>query len=221
MKPALIVCALAVGLIIDRHFGVWGQVFASLGVWALFLALLESAQPRERTALIACLVYATAGELFLSLVWGLYQYRLENIPPFVPPGHALLFTLGAGIAARMKDSVVWIVPVIALPYLLYAAVQGFDTMGVVLFAIFVLCLFAREARKLYATMFALSLLLELYGTWVGNWVWRAQVPWLGLTSTNPPAAAGAFYCVLDLLIVATVASLHRAIPAAEPDRAPA
>jgi hypothetical protein len=31
------------------------------------------------------------------------------------------------------------------------------------------------------------------------------VPWLGLTTINPPLAAGAFYCVLDLLVVTTVA----------------
>jgi len=64
------------------------------------------------------------------------------------------------------------------------------------------------ARKLYATMFVLSLAMELYGTWIGNWRWSAQVPWLGLTADNPPIAAGAFYCVLDLLIVATAASIQ-------------
>ena len=28
-----------------------------------------------------------------------------------------------------------------------------------------------------------------------------HVPWLGLTQDNPPLASGAFYCVLDLLVV--------------------
>ena len=50
-------------------------------------------------------------------------------------------------------------------------------------------------------MFVLSLAMELYGTWIGNWTWSASVPWLGLTADNPPLAAGAFYCVLDLLVV--------------------
>jgi len=43
---------------------------------------------------------------------------------------------------------------------------------------------------------------------LGNWGWGANVPWLGLTTINPPLAAGAFYCVLDLLVVATVARAH-------------
>ena len=57
-------------------------------------------------------------------------------------------------------------------------------------------------------MFVLSLAMELYGTWVGNWVWSAQVPWLGLTADNPPLAAGAFYCVLDLLVVSVTKGIR-------------
>ena len=34
---------------------------------------------------------ATCVELFLSMVWGLYQYRWGNVPLFVPPGHGLLY----------------------------------------------------------------------------------------------------------------------------------
>jgi hypothetical protein len=57
-------------------------------------------------------------------------------------------------------------------------------------------------------MFVLALAMEIYGTLLGNWTWNADVPWLGLTALNPPLAAGAFYCVLDLLIVTTVARLR-------------
>ena len=56
-------------------------------------------------------------------------------------------------------------------------------------------------------MFVLALAMEIYGTWLGNWTWARDVPWLGLTAVNPPLAAGAFYCVLDLLVVATVARI--------------
>ena len=53
--------------------------------------------------LMACLVIATAGEIVLSLGWGLYTYRLDNIPLFVPPGHVLLLLLGLSLARRMSD----------------------------------------------------------------------------------------------------------------------
>ena len=44
--------------------------------------------------MLACLLIATAGELFLALAWGLYSYREAGLPLFVPPGHVLLYMLG-------------------------------------------------------------------------------------------------------------------------------
>ena len=80
-----------------------------------------------------------------------------------------------------------------------------DSFGALLFALFLVCLRFGRARKLYAVMFVLALAMELYGTWLGNWTWLRAVPWLGLSTLNPPLAAGVFYCLLDLLVVATVA----------------
>ena len=71
---------------------------------------------------------------------------------------------------------------------------------------FLICLRFSAARKLYAVMFLLALSLELAGTGLGNWTWQTDVPVLGLTTINPPAGAGAFYCLLDLLIVFTVST---------------
>ena len=56
-------------------------------------------------------------------------------------------------------------------------------------------------RRLYASTFVLALALELYGTWLGNWSWAREVPGMPLVTTNPPGAAGAFYCALDALVL--------------------
>jgi hypothetical protein len=156
---------------------------------------------------------ATVGEVILSLVWGLYEYRLRNIPLFVPPGHVLLFFLGMQIAARLPPRSEWWVALLALPVVMLFAWDGRDTLGPVLYGFFILCMLASPSRRLYATMFVLSLVLELYGTWIGNWVWAPEVPGLGLTQLNPPVAAGAFYCVLDYLVVAATARLIQEPPA--------
>jgi hypothetical protein len=55
--------------------------------------------------------------------------------------------------------------------------------------------------------------MEVYGTWLGNWTWALEAPWLGFTTLNPPLAAGAFYCMLDMLVVATVAARRPAAAA--------
>jgi hypothetical protein len=197
----LIVATIAGGLLVDQHWVRHGQWAVNAVAWAVLATLLWRSSDTQRRAMLACLLFATAGEVFLSLVWGLYDYRLGNIPLFVPPGHVLLFFLGTQIAARIPDRGVWAVALAALPLVAIFAWSGRDTLGPLLFVLFLACLWLSGSRKLYATMFVLSLAMELYGTWIGNWTWSASVPWLGLTADNPPLAAGAFYCVLDLLVV--------------------
>jgi hypothetical protein len=65
-------------------------------------------------------------------------------------------------------------------------------------------------------MFTLALAMELYGTALGNWTWRPVVPGLGIGAANPPFAAGAFYALLDLLVLAAVSALARSV--ADPGR---
>ncbi len=206
---ALIVATIALGLAVDQLWSGPGQLLATAAAWAVFAALWTRSPPGERPALLACLLFATAGEVFLSLVWGLYEYRLGNIPLFVPPGHVLLFVLGTQVAARLTERSAWAVAALAVPLVAALAWTGRDTLGPLLLALFLACMALSPSRRLYATMFVLSLAMELYGTWLGNWRWSSTVPGLGLASQNPPVAAGAFYCVLDFLVVATVAWIGR------------
>jgi len=203
----LIVLTIAGGLLLDYHWVKYGQIVVSAGTWLVCLGLFARAGARARPTLVACLVFATLGEVFLSLIWGLYQYRLANIPLFVPPGHVLLFYLGTRAAARLPDRSEWWIALLAFPVVMAFAWQGRDTLGPLLYGLFVACMLLSRSRKLYATMFVLSLAMELYGTWIGNWAWAADVPWLGLATLNPPIAAGAFYCVLDLLVVSATRML--------------
>jgi hypothetical protein len=203
----LIVATIAVGLLVDQHGGPHGQVAVNVLAWLVLARLWLVSHPTQRPALLACLLFATAGEVFLSLVWGLYDYRLGNIPLFVPPGHVLLFFLGTQVAARLPEGAEWWIAALALPVVAFLAWTGRDTLGPFLLALFLGCLVLSPSRRLYATMLLLALAMELWGTWLGNWAWRREVPWLGLVTDNPPLAAGAFYAVLDLLVVATAASL--------------
>lgn len=202
-KAWLIAGFIVGGLLFDQKVEFWGQTLTNLAMWALLLYWLRRASAAEQTGLVACVLYATLGEIFLSLIWGLYEYRLSNIPLFVPPGHALLFMLGAILAARARDWIVWFAPLAATPFVCLLLLSGTGTLDALLFAIFLLCLVFGRAKRLYAVMFVLSLAMEIYGTWLGNWTWEPVVPWLGLTTINPPLAAGAFYSVLDMLVVAT------------------
>jgi len=212
LRAVFITGIIAGGLMFDQLVDFWGQTLTNVSIWIAFLYWLRGARRDDQLALAVCVLYATLGEIFLSLVWGLYEYRLANVPLFVPPGHALLFMLGRMLAEKARDWIVWLVPLVTTPFVLLLAVTGLGTLDALLFALFLLCLLSGRASKLYSVMFVLALAMEIYGTWLGNWAWAAEAPWLGFTTTNPPLAAGAFYCMLDMLVVATVARVRPAGP---------
>jgi len=206
----LAVAALVLVLAADIHTGLIGQDAISVGVWGLLLYLLARVDRNQRTALMTCLVIATAGEMFCSLVWGLYTYRLGNIPQFVPPGHVLMLLLGMSLARRMPEVVAVAIITCAGVYAFAAAAAGVDSFAVPLFLVLALASFAMpRQRRLFASTFVLALALELYGTWLGNWTWAHTVPGTPLVTTNPPGAAGAFYCALDAMVAATALVLTR------------
>lgn len=211
LRILLIVATLAGGLAAEVHTDVIGQSIIGLVVWLALFSLLNDIDSNERFALMACLVIATLGEMFLSLVWGLYTYRLGNIPLFVPPGHVLMLLLGLSLARRMPDAVALAIIGCAGAYSLVAAAVGIDTFGVLLFGVLAAASLAMpKQRPLYASTFVLALALELFGTWLGNWSWAREVPVIGLVTTNPPLAAGAFYCALDALVVCASLRLYGA-----------
>lgn len=201
---AAILLTFIVGLAVDVHVGIVGQTLIGVASWALLFRLLADAEPELRRSLMACLVIATAGEMFLSLAWGLYTYRLDNIPLFIPPGHALLLLLGRLLAQRLPAFAVHAILGGAALYALAVASAGIDTLALPLLLLMAAASFALpRQRALYASTFVLSLALELYGTWLGSWTWATEVPVLPLVTTNPPGLAGAFYCALDALVVTT------------------
>jgi hypothetical protein len=197
-----IVALISIGLAVDASPFPHGQAIVSVASWLFFAQLLHR-ETELRASLLLCLGFATAGEILLSLIWGLYDYRLGNLPAFVPPGHVLLFWLGLTLAekmpARVQPLLVWTVSIATLA----AAVLNRDLLSLPLLALFLGCLRFGPSPRLYSTMFMLALAMELWGTWLGNWCWRDSVPGLAIGAGNPPLAAGAFYCALDLLVLAS------------------
>lgn len=200
------VAMLFLGLWADLHVDLPGQVAIGLAVWALLLALLAPLPAPERHLYLACVAIATAGELFLSLAWGLYTYRLDNVPMFVPPGHALMLMFGVALSRRMPGALARTIIGAAGAYALAAMTAGLDTLAMPLFLMLVVAVLSLPGHiRLFASTFVLCLALELYGTALGNWAWPRDVPYVGLVTTNPPIIAGAFYAALDALSLAFVA----------------
>jgi hypothetical protein len=204
-----IVVLISVGLWLDVRLGWTGQHLATAWAFGVLAWCYWLGRRVERQVLVLATVLSAVGEVFLSLVWGVYDYQFHNVPLFVPPGHALLMTLGILVArqfVRSGSALVSVVTGVALLWAIYVGVTDTDRYGVALFGLYAVCLWFGLARPLYATMFVLALIMELYGTALGNWAWAPNAPWVNFSAANPPFSAGAFYCALDLLVLGI---LHR------------
>jgi hypothetical protein len=175
----------------------------------LFVATRFS-PPTERRQVWLMVSIATGVELFLSLVWGLYQYRWGNVPLFVPAGHGLLylFALRATRTPLMIDrgrsvkyvalacAMLWAFGGLTVAPLFLGRV---DVFGALFLPIFVV-LMRRPRALVYAASFFIAVELELVGTGLGNWAWAAVAPVIDLPAGNPPSVIAGGYCLLDAVV---------------------
>jgi hypothetical protein len=208
LTPAVVPLALsilALGIPLDATDAWWAQPLVSVTAWAALGWIAIGATAAHRAELAACVVLATAGELFLKDVWGLYEYRLGNLPLFIPAGHALVYAAASRMSLAAPRWLPRAVVVACVVTATYGAWRGYDTFGLVWGLAFVGFVWRSANPRLCATLFLLALAIELYGTALGGWRYYTVEPWFGLTTTNPPVWIGAVYCTLETLVRAAAA----------------
>lgn len=193
-------------LFADKHVDLAGQMALGVITWLVLAVALWPRSHTERAATIGVVVVSIGGECLASLVLGLYTYRLENIPLFVPPGHGLLY-LSALTASRM-----WVVRRWPAAWIVVVAVAGTvwsilgltvlpqrDLLGALAWLIFLYFLWIGNSPIVYASAFWAVTYLELTGTTIGNWEWNPDS--FGLSwfpCGNPPAGAPAGYVLFEI-----------------------
>ncbi len=67
------------------------QAFLGLTTWTFLAVVLRSSSWEERIQVATIIGVATFFECLFSLIWGAYEYRLGNLPIYVPAGHGLFY----------------------------------------------------------------------------------------------------------------------------------
>ena len=204
---AAIAAYLALLLAADQLVGHGGQYVLGGVTWLVLLAALRPLDAERRAQTLLVVAVATCGEIVGSIVWGLYTYRLENLPSFVPPGHGLVYLAGlglAGAAARRPRVLV----AAALSGVLVWGAAGVTVLprpdlggalGALLLALF---LVRGRAPAVYAGVFVVVAALELYGTALGTWTWAETAPGTAITQGNPPSGVASGYVLFDVAALA-------------------
>ena len=211
---------------VDRGTSAAQQFVLGLSAWA-FLGIALRLQPRELRVQVLVLVgVATVLEVIGSIVWGAYRYRLEHLPVYVPAGHGLFYLSALRLAAlpaiaRHSRAITIAVTVGATLYMLRNLTLPLpDLLGFVTWAIFLRFIVRGTAPLLYAVSFAMTSVLELYGTALGIWTWSPVLPLFMLPAANPPSGVGAGYAAMDALTRRIVKRIRerrtRAIEVVEP-----
>ena len=211
MPDRLAVFSLVVLLFVPAVLLLDGPGFAvqlSLGLaTALLLTLFVRRFAVETSSVVCAVAVATAGELTLSVAWGLYDYRDALLPLYVPPGHGLFYALAAAAARhsflllherRITRAVIVSGSIIAMASLYWFG----DVWGALWWLAALALMWRSQHRLLLSVCFVSATLLEWIGTWLGNWSWEPVVPGLGITTANPPAGVGLLYVLLDVIVVA-------------------
>lgn len=186
----------------------WQQyLLGALTFLALFLA--SQRLPRHQRAQVwTCVVVATGFEIVGSLVWGVYRYRMHNLPLFVPPGHGIVYLFGllaaqTPLVERYGRRVAHVVLAAAgtwaaLGLTLLPLVTGrFDLQGALCLPVFAYFLLRSPRWPLFAAIFVIVSELEICGTSFGDWYWMPVAPWTHIPSGNPPSVIAGGYGVID------------------------
>jgi len=197
------------GLALDSRADLSMQLFLGLCTWGFLGVAFIYLTPMERAQTSVVVVVATCAEIIGSVIWGVYVYRLGNLPLFVPPGHGLVYLTGLRLSQlpwfRARPRVLVgaaIATVSGWALIGLVALDRTDVAGAIGATVLVLFLVRGRAPAVYAGVFFAVAFLEIYGTWIGTWEWAAEVPHLGISDGNPPSGAASGYVFFDIAALA-------------------
>jgi len=202
---ALMFVLTTAALAIDQQVNLWGQHLLGIAGWIVLIGAAVYLSPLERSRVAVVIVVATIGEVIGSIIWGAYEYRLGNLPLFVPPGHGLVYLTGLQISQldvvrRHTHAFITVVLVALIGWALWGLVLADrqDVAGAIGAAFLAAFIIGGRSRLIYAGVFVFVAYLELYGTWVGTWTWAETLPGTGIPDGNPPSGIAAGYVLFDI-----------------------
>lgn len=156
--------------------------------------------------MLYAVLIAFIGEYLFSFVFGMYTYRLGNIPLYVPFGHAIILRVVAHICKKravifyskqIEKGITFFILTYSLLFLFFAD----DIFGFIM-SILVIILFLNQPRErlFYLSMYVVVAYLEIIGTTYQCWSWPKS--FCGtvsfLKSANPPSGISLIYFLLNI-----------------------
>ncbi|WP_173237880.1 hypothetical protein [Legionella antarctica] len=155
--------------------------------------------------MLIVIVVSFCAEVIGSTILTLYRYHLDNIPPYIPLGHAVTYAIVYQIS---RQQFIWNNHIAFEKFLhQFAFITCFmslivlnDIAGFLCYLFFLIILRQRKKPLFYLTMFAVTYYLELLGTVSSAWSYYFALgnhPDYPSTSVTPCGIAG-IYMLVDI-----------------------
>jgi hypothetical protein len=218
VRRALLLAAyLAVLLAVDTQVTLGGQLVLGALTGIVLVAAAWPLPPARRAQVAVVICAATVAEVTGSIVWGVYTYRLHNLPTFVPPAHGLVFMAGLALSDALRRHTRLLVGVAAAGAAAWGiagltVLPRIDAAGALGVPLLLAFLWRSRARAAYAGVFLVVAGLELYGTAIGTWRWAPALPGLGIPDGNPPSGVASGYVWFDVMALLLAPRLLSTLP---------
>jgi len=202
-RYAVILPAFLAGLLaLDTQVSLDGQLALGVLTFAVLAVALRPLPRLVQAQAAGVVIFATVGEVTGSLVWGVYHYRLHNLPLFIPPAHGLVYLSGIALSRSLRArAVVWAAAAGAAAWGVagLTILPRLDVAGAVGVPLLLVFLWRSRSRATYAGVFLVVAVLELYGTSIGTWRWATALPGLAIPDGNPPSGVASGYVWFDVM----------------------
>jgi len=183
-----------------------GQMVANVIMIFFYCGFLAVSNSKLRWIILLMTVIGFFGEILGSIIMTLYRYRLENIPIYVPLGHAVIFITIYHLCRqpwlwRHHVNVEKILHILILTVSLGSLILYKDIFGFNCYLLFLVFIRNKVKPLFYLMLFAMVYYLEIVGTRYASWTWYNV---LGnhmdyFTTANPPCGVAGLYMVFDML----------------------
>lgn len=206
------------GTFVSRHVNpymspfIWQMIISIIAI-NRFYSIFKKASKRVKSFMKYAIVVGIVLEIIGSLILGMYTYRLENIPIFVPFGHALIYLCAFYLSQEpyIKKFDSKLIPILLTGSIIYSLSWWYfanDWFGLICLVLFLIVFYFNKRSQLFMLIiFYLVVYVELIGTATGSWFW-AEITLFGIPSANPPSAIGIAYMLLDGLCLFLYKKFH-------------
>lgn len=214
--PLFTIVALGIDSVYFLNHYFDGRQITNLLAVGYFLLMYFTSGIHLRKLMFVMVFLSYLGEIIFCKLLGMYSYRTEMIPLYVPFGHAIVYASGYIFAktsfADRKDKELRVFFAFSfVAVFLFVGITFSDIFTLIFGLFFFLLLKRKRWENMYYFIALCVIMIELAGTYFKCWAWTPRI--FGyLPAANPPIGAVFFYAGGDVLLAKIVALWDRKNP---------